>query len=202
MKRSWKLLAVAILWVGTAPAGADLVVFDDLGGDQVPIPAGYKGFTWSSSFYYINATPYPLSGYYAGMVSSPNVAYNGWWDDVAVSAASPFTFNGAYFTGAWNDGLEIDISGWLGASKVHNTTVTVSSTTPTWVGLDWTNIDRLKFHSYGGTHNPDYSGTGLHFVMDNFTYNEPISAVPVPGAAVLGVLGLSFAGWRLRRKTV
>ena len=26
-----------------------------------------------------------------------------------------------------------------------------------------------------------------------------LSVVPVPGAALLGVLGLSFAGWRLRR---
>jgi hypothetical protein len=30
---------------------------------------------------------------------------------------------------------------------------------------------------------------------------EELTVVPVPGAALLGVLGLSFAGWRLRRKT-
>jgi hypothetical protein len=32
------------------------------------------------------------------------------------------------------------------------------------------------------------------------TYGAPASVVPVPGAVLLGALGLSFAGWRLRRK--
>ncbi len=29
---------------------------------------------------------------------------------------------------------------------------------------------------------------------------DPISVVPVPGAALLGILGLSYSGWRLRRQ--
>jgi probable HAF family extracellular repeat protein len=31
--------------------------------------------------------------------------------------------------------------------------------------------------------------------------SDPVNPVPVPGAALLGAIGLSFAGWRLRRKT-
>jgi hypothetical protein len=201
VKRLWGWLVV-VVWLGVvASARADLAAFDSLSGDFLPIPAGYEGFTWSDNFYYLNALGRTNSGYYAGMVSSPNVASNRLGYDVDVMAATPFVFNGAYFTGVWNDGLSIDIGGWLGGSEVYSTTVVVDSTASTWVGLDWTNVDKLTFHSYGGTHNDDYSGAGVHFAMDNFTFNEPVAAVPVPGAALLGAIGLSLAGWRLRRRT-
>jgi len=42
-----------------------------------------------------------------------------------------------------------------------------------------------------------YTGDG-HFGV-NFQYT--LAPVPVPGAVLLGILGLSCAGWRLRRKT-
>ena len=33
----------------------------------------------------------------------------------------------------------------------------------------------MRFHSYGGTPDPDYTaGFGTHFAMDNFTFNEPV----------------------------
>lgn len=38
------------------------------------------------------------------------------------------------------------------------------------------------------------------FVGVSLTIQDP-SVVPVPGAALLGVLGLSYSGWRLRRRT-
>ena len=93
--------------------------------------------------------------------------------------------------------LQLDIGGWLGGSQVHSWTATLSSTAPTWVGLNWTNVDTLTFHSYGGTWNPDCPGYGTHFVMDNFTTD----VVPLPSAVILGAIGLSFASWRLKRKT-
>ena len=134
------LLSVVVLLGMVAPAGAGLVTFDDLPGDHTRISAGYQGITWSSSFYYLNTSGHEASGYCAGMVSSRNVAYNSLGYDVTVSAATPFVFNGAYFTGVWNDGLNIDIKGLLDGSEVYSTTVTVSSTAPTWVGLNWTNV--------------------------------------------------------------
>jgi hypothetical protein len=37
--------------------------------------------------------------------------------------------------------------------------------------------------------------------LDNVSLSEVASPVPVPGAAVLGAIGLSVAGWRLKRRT-
>ena len=95
---------MAVLGV-TLPAGGDLCTFDDLVGSENQIPSSYQGFTWNYYFYYLNAPNYSLpSGYKAGMVSPPNVAFNACANDASVSRTSPFEFNGAYFTAAWNDG--------------------------------------------------------------------------------------------------
>jgi hypothetical protein len=41
----------------------------------------------------------------------------------------------------------------------------------------------------------------LFFPDDGLVVVSRISAVPLPGAALLGAIGLSYSGWRLRRKT-
>jgi hypothetical protein len=43
------------------------------------------------------------------------------------------------------------------------------------------------------------NGGGGGIEVDHLQYGNP---VPVPGAALLGAIGLSFAGWRLKRKTL
>ena len=60
--------------------------------------------------------------------------------------------------------------------------------TISFVGSDFSGIEWFRV----GT-SPGYATQ-----IDNVT----VSAVPVPGAALLGALGLSVAGWRLRRQTV
>lgn len=46
-------------------------------------------------------------------------------------------------------------------------------------------------------------GPTLDYYYDPFLswYEEKLAAVPVPGAALLGVIGLAYSGWRLRRRT-
>jgi hypothetical protein len=50
----------------------------------------------------------------------------------------------------------------------------------------------VKYEVVGGTHWAD--------VEEIMTFAD-VSAVPVPGAVLLGAIGLSCAGWRLRRRT-
>ncbi|MCX5646755.1 MAG: discoidin domain-containing protein [Phycisphaerae bacterium] len=50
----------------------------------------------------------------------------------------------------------------------------------------------VKYEVVGGTHWAD--------VQEIMTFAD-VSAVPLPGAVLLGAIGLSCAGWRLRRKT-
>jgi hypothetical protein len=78
----------------------------------------------------------------------------------------------------------------------------VNTSGPTWFDFDFLGIDSLTFRSYGGSPNPAYvqTGSGNHFVMDNFTYNGTV--VPAPGAVILAGVGTMLVGWLRRRSTV
>src|SRR5690348_12385996 len=101
------LLAIVVAALLAVESRASILTFDNIGPSPSgnPIPNGYGGFTWSN-MYYLNGTTFGPSGYQNGRVSGDFVAYNGFGTTAQV-ADGVFTFNGAYFTGAWNNGLHI-----------------------------------------------------------------------------------------------
>jgi hypothetical protein len=189
------LVAMVMLVAFSGLAQAAVLTFDDLSATslslyEAPIPSGYGGFNWSGNFYYLNATDagYTNSGYVAGTISSPNVAFNDGAQDVTISSATSFTFNGAYFTSAWDKTLNIGIKGYsnAGLTLLYNTTVAANNTSPVYASLNWSGITELTFTSNGGD----------QFAIDNFTYNA--SAVPLPRALLL--FGSGLAGLAIIRK--
>jgi hypothetical protein len=176
-------------------AQANVLTFDDINGSSsCPgcfglIPNGYGGLAWNN-MYYMGGVP--GSGYDTGLVSGSFTAFNGFANMAVTSGSTLFDFTGAYFTGAWNDGLNINVKGYKGGVLLYDQTVIASAVAPTWFQFDYTNIDSLQFSSSGGTsHWP--SGGGQQFAMDNFTY----TVVPVPAAVWLlgsGLLGLAGMG--------
>src|SRR5580700_1378124 len=89
-------------------AAATTITFDDLGSvsSATPIPNGYAGFQWSNFDYLDSRTAGP-SGFQNGVVSPYNVAFNQGGAAAGFSSATPFNFDSAYLTGAWNDGLQV-----------------------------------------------------------------------------------------------
>lgn len=188
------LFGLALMLCAFGVANATVVTFDDLPDSDGWISNGYAGFNWNN-FYYFNADTFSgnPSGFQNGIVSPHNVAFNAFGDPAALSD-SVFTFNSAYFTAAWNDGLSIDITGKNSGNQLYFATITVNTSGPTLFSSNWTGIDELDFYSYGGVSH-GYGGGGNHFAMDNFTYN----AVPEPATMLLLGLGLvGLAG--VRRK--
>lgn len=173
-------------------AQANVLTFDDLAptSNNSHIPNGYGGLNWGN-MYYLNASAYPNSGYSNGLVSGDYLAFN-LGANLAVASGSSFDFNGAYLVSAWNDGLSVNIKGYLGASLLYDTTVNPSYESPTWFQFNFLGVDKLEFTSFGGV-DADIGddGMGFHFGMDNFTYN----AVPIPAGIWLFSSGLlSFIG--------
>lgn len=185
-----KWIALALWAFAAAPASATLLDFEGF-DNKTALPNGYGGLNWSN-MYAINGLNYAQgnSGYRHGVVSGSNVAFNA-WADMAVTSSSglDFDFNGAYLTGAWNDGLNIKVEGFNDGVLLYTQTVIASWYAATYFTFDFMGIDTLQFTSYGGT---PVIADGKHFAMDNFRFNEAPTNIPEPGT--MSLIGLGLVG--------
>ena len=199
MKRLPWFLAATTFLLGAGLVRADVINFSGLSTDnfsnppEAPIPNGYAGFNWTN-FSSLNtkndpnATP---SGYsFANTDSaSPSVGFNLFGKPASISSATAFSFYGAFFTGAWRDGLKIEVSGYRDGERVYQKQFKVDSTGPTFEAFDFLNIDTLDFSTTstadGGIHNgkphgyvpgaPNSHPPGTQFAIDDLIF--------IPGAS-------------------
>jgi hypothetical protein len=192
-----KILLPVLLSLGVAAStNAAVITFDDLPEtDAGLIENGYAGFDWTS-FGYANKSVLPGSGYETGVVSGDYAAYNDFAETSSLSG-SLFDFNGAFLTGAWNDGLNIEVKGFLSGAELYSTTVVVNTSIAQWFDFNFLGIDGLSFRAFGGENNILLGGEGEQFVMDNFTINEPAS---VPESSPIALLLVGIASLLLGRR--
>jgi hypothetical protein len=191
-------LAALVACAGTAFAQTEILTFDNLPGvggynQYLSIPNGYGRLQWQNLLYMDGLAQIP-SGYLNGVVSPNNIAFNGGGNPGLVSDGS-FNLNSAYLTAAWNDGLQVEVQGFVGGALVYDNTYTVNTTGPTSINLNYTGIDQLQFISFGGTPHPGLIGSGEQFVMDNLS----ITFIPEPSTFAL--IGLAAMSLILRRRT-
>lgn len=195
MLKTKSLLLSLLLSLGigsVASTQAAVITFDDLPAAEMDaIPDGYHGLTWGQSFLtnvsYVNKNTFPGTGFENGVVSGDYAAFN-FLATTSVISGSIFDFNGAYLTAAWNDGLNIEVTGFLNNLATFTKTIVVNTQQAQWFSFDFTGINSLSFRAWGGTPTNPLEG-GEHFVMDNFTINESISVSESSPFALL-LLGL------------
>lgn len=129
-----------------------------------------------------------------------NVLFNRFGTPAFLSSATPFTFNSAYITAAWYDGLQVDVTGSLAGNTLFSITIAPSATAPTLYTFNWAGIDQVTFNSYGGTPNSGYvTASTTQIAIDNFTYsNSVLTPVPFEFDATLG-LSVLGGGFLLRK---
>jgi len=195
MKILFGLLCLSVFSFG-APQTTDaqtLLTFDTLapGNSYIPIPNGYGGLQWSGFGVINGAIQQVTSGYYTGMVSPDNVAFN--YDEfdrnASISSSStPFNFDSAYLTAAFAAGLQVEVQGFIGTNLTYNNTYTMNDSSPSFINFDYMGVDEVKF----------LVGSDADiFVMDNAL----ISAVPEPDIRALLAVGAAMAGAGALRKT-
>ena len=196
--------SAAVALAGTNPALAttaqstvQVLRFDDVTttmgweyGLFDPMPAGYGGFHWTNCGAVRQTTG--MSGYVTGLVSGNQTMFTAASETTSVSASYPWSFVGAYMTGAWRTNLTVTLTGLLAGATVHSMTFTLGDPTgPTWVNANFTNIDTLRITAAGGT--AYWPGGTTQLAIDDFT-----ALVPAPGAVSL--LLVAGAGRRNRRR--
>ena len=181
-------VAVAGAIAVSAPASAAVLSFDDISASGVPVQNGYQGFNWTD-VYVINGANRG-DGYAAGVVSAPNVIYNGFGNLATVSSANGFTLGSAFFTAAFVD-QAVTVIGYNGSTQVFSDTFNTLRSGPTFHSFNSSSITSFTFRA----------GNGNQVVIDNLTLN----AGAVPETATWGMMiagfGLMGASMRYRRRS-
>jgi hypothetical protein len=171
------LVAVALVAASLLgrPANATTIGFDDMScGTATQIPVGYQGLYWGN-FYCLSSSTFVPSGYANGVITPPNVAFNGWGGISGIYSSSTFTLTSGYFSGAWNNGLMVNVVAFLDNVEVDSISFVVNTTAPLLETFDWTDIDSVEFSSWGGT-SAGYVGVGTQFVLDSLVIEPSTNA--------------------------
>ncbi|ODT64392.1 MAG: hypothetical protein ABS77_00670 [Phenylobacterium sp. SCN 69-14] len=193
MKAIVAALALGAAAFAAGSACADVITFDDR-GHAVQALGHYEGFDWSNiSTVGPKKVGLGNTGYGKGVVSPKNVAFNDYGlKQSSVSVATgTFTFESAYFTAAWIDGLKLTIVGLADGVQKYKQTLTLNTKGPQLFQADWAGVDKLTFETYIN----DCTDKGRQFVMDNFKF---VSGVPEPSTWALMIAGFGGVGVMIR----
>jgi MYXO-CTERM domain-containing protein len=162
-------------------------------------------YCWNNFFYADCCGVNPLSGYCYASSSKPDVAYDPRGTPATLSSGSVFTLGSAFLTAAWNNGLNLEITGFSGATQMFDRNIVLSQNSGAVYTFGWSGIDRLVFTPSGRLDaNSDDVGVGTEFVLDDIslTPGTESSVTPEPATMSLvafGLVGLAGAARRRRR---
>jgi len=202
----WSRLRTAVLAFALASAAMTvraqlmLITFDDLPDTtSAAIPNGYNGLNWISFHTLDPVLTYGShpNGYQVGLVSPDNVAYDSGGSSASIISAMPFNFISACLTAAWNDNLQVEVTGYVGTTLIYDNIYPLSAAAPTLINFNYFGVNHVVLNPMDGTPHPGYNGTGEQFVMDNVTL-----AIPEPSSGILGLPGLILLLSRCARRQV
>ena len=237
-----KRFITAAALFAAAQAQAATIHFDELDCNysnartDYTFAAGYGGLVWNNLECANNTMQDPFgtglylgSGYTDGAQTPRNVAIvpftppatsnDGLTGSITGSGGRRFDLHSLYITPVWHNNLQVKITATRAGAVVHTQTVTLAAGSPTFLNLNYNNVDKVEFASQTGTGSPHaayFSGPfGMNFVGRIFALDtldvtlhllpgETPASVPTASAGALaalsGVLGLAGALAARRRR--
>lgn len=184
--------------IGTLSASATTLTFEDLSPapalfDTVPTP--YNGLTFTGWFYGPDTVFTPASGTIDLFTDFADPNDPGAFvitNNNAVTSATDFFFDGAWFSGY--SGVTFEL--WLDGVLVHT-----SDTLPDAPGIDPYLPTMLASGYTGLVDKVVVSGVQGYFAMDDFTFRlSDVSAVPEPQTLAMALFALGLGGFVSLRK--
>ena len=201
--RKFSFAAFAVLFLilasGTAAEAVELT-FDTLSDGQHmewPANVNYGGLDWSAGYMYVESYGNFVGrgGSSAPFPSGQMAIYNGYGvSATTVSKSSLFDFNGAWFAG-WNNtdlppSTGITLNGYRDGALIGSVSYGLTGAFK-WCPADFSGVNRVDIVS---SNSPNW------WLMDNFTYDQPLTATPEPVSASLFLLGAGLFGINRFRK--
>jgi hypothetical protein len=177
---------VCVTTVNYNLVSSNLLDFEDISTittGAFPIPNPYGGLLLWSNCRAIDGAHFidNPSGYGAGVVSGANVVLNGFGTPLIITNDVPFGFLSGYFTSAFNDNLKLQVVGYNGSTMLYSNIFVLSPTNSTKLNLNYVNVTRIIFNSFGGTHHNGYNihDIGTEFALDNAVITTNFNSVSI-----------------------
>ena len=235
-----KRFITAAALFAAAQAQAATIHFDELDCNysnartDYTFAAGYGGLVWNNLECANDTMQDPFgtglylgSGYTDGAQTPRNVAIvpftppatpnDGLTGSITGSGGRRFDLHSLYITPVWHNNLQVKITATRAGAVIDTQTVTLAAGSPTFLNLNYSDVDKVEFASQTGTGSPHtayFSGPfGMNFVGRIFaldTLDVTVHPLPAPAsvptasagalAALSGVLGLAGALAARRRR--
>jgi|WetSurMetagenome_2_1015567.scaffolds.fasta_scaffold105065_2 hypothetical protein len=217
MKRFLQIGIVALYLSFALISSAGVLNFDMITTDPIYeyVPSGYGGFTWGtesgdplkSQDFLVTKNSWVNGINYKNSLSFPSTDYAAFnydgMKEVFIKSApgKTFIFNGAWFAswGAYADysntsAYSITIEAYKSGLLIDSVSAVLSPKEFTWVAANFTEIDQLNILAW----RPETDAKNRYWLMDNFTFNEPVITPEPLTATLLGISLFGLAGLRRR----
>ena len=209
---SARIGALVLLMICMAAGGwAGTILFTGTGvGDINPVPNGYAGLNWVDILT-VNAANQPsYSGYGKLAVSQANASMAFIPEGLTgrFGGTSAFLLDSINLDAGWNDGVGVQVAGWLGGTLVYSSYLVLNvsgspvTLTPGWGGA----VDQVTIVATShGTETLSNISRAAHIAVGDITLSDLALSDPPPTqnpepATYIGIsTGLAIFVWQARR---